>query len=860
MEASLARHDELLRSSIEAHGGYVFSTAGDAFSAAFATSGDAVAAALAAQRALQGESWPAPTEIRVRMGLHVGAAHERGGDYFGSAVNRAARVMALARGGQIVVSEAVQHLVRHELPEGARLVGLGRHALRGMSEPESVFQLRAPDLLEEFAPLAASKTVSGNLPLPATSFVGRVDQVKRLSAELAGRRLVTLFGPGGVGKTRLAIEAAAAAVDDYPDGVWFVELASVTDPAAVAHATCAVLGTRPQEGMDSVDAVVDALVGRRALVVLDNAEHVLAAVAELVSRVIARVATATIMATSREPLGTAGELVWTVPSLHPALEAVDLFYERAALADAAFSPADGDRGVIEGICAHLDGIPLAIELAAARVRSMTLPDLAERLDDRFRLLRGHRTGGGLERHQTLRAMVDWSYRLLSDDEALLFERLSVFAGSFDLAAAEAVCADERLDRADLFELLAALTDRSMLSADRTGPHVRWRLLETLRQYGEEKLDQRGETAPLRDRHLAHFVTAAAAAHRAYTGRKAAEGVAAFESAWDNLRAALGWALATGDTASAVAIVHGSIWYCYFGLQAEHGDWVARVRELVPDDVALTGMAGMWASLQGDQEAARVLGQAAVGTAASGHAAETLFGWMAVTYSAFYSSRLEIAAPQAAEAAANNSPDPFVRAVVASFSCLGVFATDEASGLAGLARACDLAAALDNDAALAFANYQTGNMQFAVGNYDSALAAYERCIELSSHGNVRMFELWARTMLAARATDAGWPDAEQRFADSLRYLADNRIWSRVYAVLASLADYWCGADRVEPAATLIGFLELRDPIGLFLVARQRERAVDKVNAHPDAVPWKARGATLDRNAIIDYALAELASPS
>ena len=212
------------------------------------------------------------------------------------------------------------------------------------------------------------------------------------------------------------------------------------------------------------------------------------------------------------------------------------------------------------------------------------------------------------------------------------------------------------------------------------------------------------------------------------------------------------------------------------------------------------------------------------------------------------------------APANNSPDPFVRAVVASFSCLGVFATDEASGLAGLARACDLAAALDNDAALAFANYQTGNMQFAVGNYDSALAAYERCIELSSYGKVRMFELWARTMLAARATDAGWADAEQRFADSLRYLADNRIWSRVYAVLASLADYWCGADRVERAATLIGFLEVRDPIGLFLVACQRERAVDKVNAHPDAVPWKARGASIDRNAIIDYALAELSSPT
>ncbi len=342
MEAALARHDEILRSSIAAHGGFVFSTAGDAFAAAFARPADAVDAALAAQRALQSEQWPSGAEIRVRMGLHVGAAHERDGDYFGPAVNRAARLMGLAHGSQVLVSLAVQQLVREELGPGVRLVGLGVRALRGLSEPETVFQLIANGLHEHFPVLAGSGSGPkvGNLPVPATSFVGRVEQVKRLAVELAVRRLVTLFGPGGVGKTRLAIEAAAVAVDEFPDGVWFVELAAVSDPLAVGHAAAVGVGARPQEGMDSVDALVDALTGRRSLLVLDNAEHVVAAVADMTSRVLSEAPSASLLVTSREPLGVAGEQVWPVPSLDPVLEGVELFCERAALADAEFTPGE----------------------------------------------------------------------------------------------------------------------------------------------------------------------------------------------------------------------------------------------------------------------------------------------------------------------------------------------------------------------------------------------------------------------------------------------------------------------------------------------------------------------------------------
>ena len=261
-----------------------------------------------------------------------------------------------------------------------------------------------------------------------------------------------------------------------------------------------------------------------------------------------------------------------MPPLDPVLDGVDLFCERASLADAAFEPDETDRALVEAVCRHLDGIPLAIELAAARLRSMTIEDLAERLDERFVLLRGPRRGG-VERHQTLRATIDWSYRLLDGDEALLFDRLSVFAGAFDLAAAEAVCASEPLDRGEIFELLTELTDRSMLTAERGGAHVRWRMLETIRQYGTEHLAERGETARIHDRHLRHFAAVAEAAHRAFSGRDAAAGVVAFEDAWDNLRVAFNRAVEASDVETARAILEASVWYCWFGLQAEHGDWV-----------------------------------------------------------------------------------------------------------------------------------------------------------------------------------------------------------------------------------------------------------------------------------------------
>jgi hypothetical protein len=431
------------------------------------------------------------------------------------------------------------------------------------------------------------------------------------------------------------------------------------------------------------------------------------------------------------------------------------------------------------------------------------------------------------------------------------------AGKFDLAAAEAVCGDEQLDAGDILDLLAALVDRSMLVAERDDAHVQWRLLETLRQYSAERLEERADTAMQRSRHLTHFVVAAQNADRAFAGRNAADGVSAFERVWDNLRASLSWAESTRDADQAIAMTRAASWYAYFGLRSEHADWVRRSLRLAPDDPELLGMAGVWAGLNGDQDAALDLGRAAVHAAPLEQSPEAVWGWWAVTYAHFYSGRLgdAYAASRAVLTAASSS-DPFVVALVASFSCLPEFYYDEAVGLQSVARARRLAEGTGNGVALAFASYHTANTQFLTGNHDAALLEYDRCIELASLAGARLQEMWARTMLAARASEAGWPSAGRRFTESLNYLVENRIWSRVYGALTVLADHLVGEGHLETAATILGFLDARDPDGLFLVAPQRARVSAAVHEHADGHRWLQQGASLDRDAIIDYALSNL----
>ena len=438
MRRALECHDAILRAEIEAHDGYVFSTAGDAFSAAFRRPLDAARSAVDAQRRLLAEAWPTTVPLRVRMGIHVGAAQERDGDYFGPALNRAARLMALAHGGQVLVSLAAEELLRDDLPADIELSNLGEHVLRGLSRPELVFQLSAADLVTEFPPLGAATSVPNNLPSPPTSFVGRHDDIKQVAAEVVAHRLVTLVGSGGVGKTRLCIEAATASVDDFPDGIWFVELAPLAEAEAVVHAVAGVLSVSRAEGLSLLDSVVASLEGRRVLLILDNCEHVVDAASEVIEGVRRGYPGVSVLATSREPLRAArANRVWDVAALEARTSGVELFCQRAESSSRSFVRSDEHLELISVICERLDGMPLAIELAASRVRSISLAQLARGLDDRFNLLRSSGRGGIAERHQTLHATIEWSYRLLSDRQQLLFDRTSVFAGSFDLAAVEA---------------------------------------------------------------------------------------------------------------------------------------------------------------------------------------------------------------------------------------------------------------------------------------------------------------------------------------------------------------------------------------------------------------------------------------
>ncbi len=580
MRGALARHDALVRSAIEAHGGHVFKTVGDAFCAAFQTAPAAVAAALAAQRALAAEAWPAEAPIAVRVGIHTGAAEARDGDYVGTALNRVARLMGAGHGGQVLVSAAAWELVRDDLPDGVGLRDLGERRLKDLRRPERVFQLSGPGLAAEFPPLATLDARPHNLPVQVTSFVGRERETADLKRLLATARLVTLTGIGGTGKTRLALQAAADRVDDFADGVWFVDLAPLTDGVLVAPTTAAVLGVRDKPGRPIEATLVERLAGKSLLVVLDNCEHVVEASAALADRILRGAPAVRILATSREALAVAGEATLALAPLatpDPAAvaagradaaaalgqyEAVRLFVDRAVAVKADFAVTNANAPAVAGICHRLDGIPLAIELAAARVRMMTADEIHRRLGDRFRLL----TGGArtvASRQQTLAAAIDWSHDLLEPAEQALFRRLAVFRGGWTMAAAEAVGAAGDVGEAGaggpswgddvvapwaVLDLLGRLVDKSLVVADEDGDETRYRYFETVLAYARDRLAAAGEVERARDRHLAWCLDFAQAAEPHLSAPDAPNWIGRLEREADNVRGALEWGLGAEDGA------------------------------------------------------------------------------------------------------------------------------------------------------------------------------------------------------------------------------------------------------------------------------------------------------------------------
>jgi predicted ATPase len=535
MRVALAAHDEVLREAIEAHGGWLFKHTGDGVCAAFASPRSAADAAVAAQRAL---------ELPVRMGLATGEAELRAGDYFGAVLNRAARVMAAGHGGQILLADSTAGLL-----SGVGLIDLGPRRLRDLPNPIGVFQVRAEGLRTEFPALRALDASPGNLPTAPTSFIGRESELAELHAAVKAHRLLTLTGVGGVGKTRLALEVAGRLADEFPDGLWFFELAAVSDPAAVPDAVAAVLGIAQQPDKTVTESVAAALEGRVRLLVFDNCEHVLDAAADLIEAILAQSATVRIVATSREGLGVADEQVWPVSSLdlNGGIDsaAVNLFFERARSVAPRFSMATPDEAaaVVE-ICRRLDGIPLAIELAASRMASMTGSEVRDRLDQRFRLLVGSRRG--LERHQTLRHAVAWSYDLLDDAEKALLDRCSVFAGGFDLQSACAVAGSDDPDDYVMLDRLDALVRKSLLLADRSAGQTRFSILETIRQFAEEQLVVRGEAFEIRTAHSRYFAGREADILALWDSPRQREAYDWVTIELANLRTAFRWAADQGD--------------------------------------------------------------------------------------------------------------------------------------------------------------------------------------------------------------------------------------------------------------------------------------------------------------------------
>jgi len=592
MKQALLRHHALLQQSIESSNGYVFQIVGDAFCAAFHTAAEGVAAALAAQRALAAEPWGETGPIRVRMALHTGTAdlhagEHKAGEYMsGLTLSHTARLLSVAHGGQILVSNATQELVRNDLPSLVELRNLGLHRLRDLTRAEHIYQVVAQRLPDRFPALRSLEVVPNNLPRQLTTFIGREREIAEAKRLLAETHLLTITGPGGSGKTRLSLEIGARLLSEYPDGVWLVEFAHLADPARVPQVLATALSVREEADRPLLVTLVDHLRPKRVLLLLDNCEHLIDACAGLADTLLRGCPEVKILPSSREALGLTGEVVFRVPPLSlpdsrlvPALErlaeyeAVRLFVDRAIAVKPDFTLTDDTAAAVVQICRRLDGIPLAIELAAARVRTLSVQQITAHLDERFRLL----TGGSrtaLPRHQTLRGLIDWSYGLLSEAERELFRRVSVFVGGWTLEASVAVCAGVDVDRYDIVELLGRLVDKSLCLIDGEGSDPRYRLLETIRQYGFEKLAETSEGQVVRARHRDFYLGFAEDAEPRLQGPEQVAWLQRLEADHDNLRAALRWSLDCDETEAALRLGSAlSLFWDTHGYVREGREWL-----------------------------------------------------------------------------------------------------------------------------------------------------------------------------------------------------------------------------------------------------------------------------------------------
>ena len=884
MADALARHDELVGGAIVAHGGHVVKTTGDGFHAAFDAAHDAIAAAVSAQRGVGAEAWAGTGPLRVRMGIHTGPADLRDGDYYGTAVNRAARLMSVAHGGQIVLSLATEEL----LPDGTvELVDLGEHALRDLSRPERVFQVAHPDLPREFPRLATLDAFGGNLPVQVTSFVGRDDDVARIDGLLDAAALVTLIGTGGVGKTRLAVQVAAETLPRFRDGAWFCELAPVDDAEGVAQVVATTLGCVQRPGLSLTESVIEYLKVRSLLLVLDNCEHLVDDAADLAEAVLRSCPDVQVIVTSREALDVAGERVVRVRSLdapdrgssrdalvHAA--AVRLFTDRAIDAGAAVTWSDAQWSAVGEICRRVDGIPLAIELAAARVTAMSPADIAAHLDERFRLLTGKRRGR-VERHQTLRGTVEWSYDLLAEGERSVFDRLGVFPGSFDAAATVAVAGGDTADGWTVIEALGSLVAKSMVVADDGHDGAtRYSMLETLRQYARERLEDSGDADRCRRRHADHYAAWANGAVRGLGQPDAPRWLDRFRAEFDNVRAAVEWAIESDAPAvrevglrilgslAEFANVDGSL-----GLQGLAVLALPAAEAAAPElRIPVLTVAGYAAFNRGDLVDGRRLLDAAIAEGVILSSASPLEAWQLRTLVALVSGDVATALALADEVRVGVEvlDDDFFRAsLLGGLACyMGILGRVEQSRR-DAERAMAAARRCGSPVAMASALHGSA---WALQREDpvGSLAAAEQCLDLN-----REFVVLRGSIAAVHALAGGLRARLGDEAGAFPHLHDAVLVGRDHGVrsqLASALDWSIGplARRGDPAAAaiLLGGLTDGSLAGVADFpgvedARARVHArIEAALGAEDTTRLLAQGAAMTYDELVAYALEQLRS--
>jgi predicted ATPase/class 3 adenylate cyclase len=781
MRQALARHDAIIRSVVEVHGGHVVKHTGDGLMAVFAGAPDAVAAAVDAQRGLQATDWGA-LALQVRMAIHSGEADERDGDYFGSTLNRVARLLSAAHGRQILVSSAAAALAAERLGHGIALVDVGEYRLRDFDRPERVLQANADGIARDFPPLRAATTELRGFPATRTRIVGRERLLAEIATRLEACSLVTLTGVGGSGKTRAAIEAARRAAPRFADGAAFVDLSPLGDGDLIAQTVASAVGVPDASAAASgAEALLAFLAERRMLVVLDNCEHVIEGCADVVDRVLGACPHVTILATSREGLAVDGESILAVPSLElPAdgqaaadAEAVQLFVERAAAARAELDVLRDHEAAVVDVCRRLDGIPLALELAAAQLAHFTPEEVAARLDDRFRLLAGGRRR--IQRQATLQAAVDWSYDLLASPERALLARLSAFAGGFTLDAAEGVCVGGSIAPGRVPALLGSLVAKSLVIATTQERATRYRLLETIRLYAAERLVDSGEAEALRDRHRDWYLVWSEAldVEKCWTpALRPASDYPILERELDNLRTALAWSEQEGRHELLARLIAAADLAWASGCNQDEGlRWLSVARAAALNDPVLEvrcAVADGWLSIQ------------------RGHFMPLL-----------EKSRIALEAAERAGLIASRVPQAIGPLVLAGFCRVY---TDPEGGRTLIGRAAEIAESCALTRLAVGVRGYAGMLWLSEGHYDAAIAVLEPIAQAAHAGDARFFDIYLASDLALAHHLTGSHDDAVRVASTFVRSIVSRVTEPIVALLAqaTLAFARAGAGALDDA--------------------------------------------------------------